>query len=89
MRPSMPKNCEANEELGQVGFELEFDGATWRACVSYQALGRMFSPPRPDAPVAAVRESRLRLVGQRKAIARMVVERIEAGAGTAEPIVIS
>lgn len=89
MPSSMPKNCEANDELGQVGFDLELDGATWQACVSYEALSRMFTPPRREAPVQAVRESRLQLVGHSKAIARLVAERIRAGAKAAERIVIS
>ena len=89
MPSSMPKNCETNDELGHVGFDLELDGATWRACVSYDALARMFTPPRPGAPLAAVRESRKQLVGHSKAIARLVVERVRAGARTAERIVIS
>ena len=86
---SMPKNCEANDELKQVGFELECDGATWQACVSYDTLAQMFTPPRHDATTAAVRECRLQLVGHSKAIARLVAERIRGGAVTAERIVIS
>ena len=89
MPSSMPKNCEANDELGQVGFDLELDGATWRACVSYDALARMFTPPRHGASLAAVRDCRVQLVGQSKAIARLVIERVRAGARTAERIVIS
>lgn len=86
---SMPKNCEANDDLGAVGFNVEFEGATWCASISYDTLGRMFSKPRHDAPVKSVRESRVQLVSHSKAIARIVAERIRAGAMSAERIVIS
>jgi hypothetical protein len=87
--PSMPKNCEANDELQVVGFNVEYAGATWQAAVSYDALARMFSTPRHDAPVASVRESRQQVVSHSKALARLVTERIRAGAMSAERIVIS
>jgi hypothetical protein len=86
---SMPKDCQANDDLGAVGFNVEFEGATWNASISYDTLARMFSKPRHDAPVSSVRESREQLVSHSKAIARIVAERIRAGAMTAERIVIS
>ena len=49
----------------------------------------MFSSPKLEAPVASVRECRIQLVSHSKAIARLVTERIQGGATTAERIVIS
>jgi len=69
----MPKNCEADDDAGQVLFDLELQGATWRAAVSYDALARMFSPPRQDATTGEVRESRQQVVRHSKAIARFVI----------------
>jgi hypothetical protein len=86
---SMPKDCEANDDLGAVGFNVDYEGATWRASISYDTLSRMYSKPRHDAPVKNVRESRVQLVTHSKAIARIVSDRIRAGAMTAERIVIS
>jgi len=86
---SMPKDCKADDDLREVGFNVEVEGATWQAAVSYDTLARMYASPRRDAPPASVRESRMQLVSQSKAIARLVAERIRAGAGAAERIVIS
>jgi hypothetical protein len=86
---SMPKNCIADDDGRKVDFNVEFEGATWNACVSYDTLSRMFSTPRDDAPVESVRQSRQELVSHSKAIARIVAERIRSGAASAERIAIS
>jgi len=85
----MPTNCEADDQLNRVAFDLEFEGGTWRASVSYETLGRMFSVPRLEASTKDARESRQALVCNSKAIARIVAERIRAGAPMPGPIVIA
>ncbi|HEX4332684.1 MAG TPA: hypothetical protein VH040_11120 [Usitatibacter sp.] len=85
----MPINCEADDQLGRVAFDLQFEGGTWRASVSYETLSRMFAAPRCDASTQDARESRQQLVCNSKAIARIVAERIRAGAAMPGPIVIA
>ena len=85
----MPRNCEANDDLQRVCFDLDFEGATWKGAISYDRLARMFSAPRHGATVSDVRESRQQTVSYSKGIARLVVEQVRAGAMNAGPIVIS
>ena len=84
----MPTNCNADDEAREVAFELDFEGARWSGSVSYDKLALMFVSPRSEASDADVRQSRIQLVAHSKAIARMVIERIRAGATKSDRIVI-
>lgn len=84
----MPMNCEANDELREVRFDLEFEGRIWRASISYDKLARLFAAPKEGTAMRAARESREMLVGHSKQIARLAIERLREGARNAAPIVI-
>lgn len=84
----MPSNCKADDDAREVAFDLDFEGERWSGSVSYEKLALMFASPRLQASVSDVRESRIQLVAHSKAIARMVIERIRAGATRSDRIVI-
>jgi len=85
----MPVNCEAKDDLKQVHFDLVFENKTWKGCVPYEILTRMFAAPGNAASADDARESRRQLVLHSKEIARLVVEQIRAGARTSVRIAIS
>jgi hypothetical protein len=89
MPQAMPMNCEANDELRQVRFDLEFEGAIRKASISYEKLARLFTAPRQDAAMKDARESRQMLVGHSKQVARLAIERLQQGMRDAALIVIS
>lgn len=89
MPQAMPMNCEANDELRQVRFDLEFEGTIRQAAISYEKLACLFAAPRRAAASRDARESREMVVAQSKQVARLAAERLRDGARTPAPIVIS
>jgi len=89
MPQAMPMNCEANDELRQVRFDLEFEGGIRKAAISYEKLARLFTAPRQDAATKDARESRQTLVGHSKQVARLAMEALGQAARDAAAVVIS
>jgi len=85
----MPVNCVAKDDLEQVHFDLLFEGATWKGCISYETLSAMFAPPGHKASLDEARESRRQLVLHSKEIARLVIGQIRSGAERGGRIAIS
>jgi len=84
-----PMNCEAKDDLQQVDFDLVFEGATWKCCISYETLTTLFAGPGPNATLEEARESRRQLVFHSKEISRIAAELVRAGAQDASRIAIS
>ena len=89
MPQPMPMNCEADDVLQQVRFDLEFEGTTRRVSISYDELARLFTAPRLDAGAQSARESREMVVGHSKQVARLAIERLRDGVRNLAPTVTS
>ena len=89
MPQAMPMNCEADDELREVRFDLEFEGVIRKVSISYDELARLFTPPRQGASPAEVRGSLQTLVCHSRQVARLAIERLREQATSAAPIATS